>query len=74
MAGGCRRLSASSSRHAVDWERVDAELANVPEELADPAFDPLPSVIDILSQIEPEVKLAEVRLPPSQSYVQPGVA
>jgi hypothetical protein len=48
------------SRGGINWELVDEELGRVPAELQSDTFDSLPHVIDILSQVEPEVRLEEV--------------
>lgn len=45
----------------VDWDLVDEELDKVPEEFKDPRFDSLRHVLDILSAVDAEAALEEVR-------------
>ena len=47
----------------VDWDLVDEELDRVPEEFKDPRFDSLRHVLDILSAVDAEAALEEVRSP-----------
>ena len=46
----------------VDWDVVDEELDKVPEEFKDPRFDSLRHVLDILSAVDAEAALEEVRI------------
>jgi hypothetical protein len=45
----------------VDWDVVDEELDKVPEEFKDPRFDSLRHVLDILSAVDADAALEEVR-------------
>ena len=46
----------------VDWDLVDEELDKVSEEFKDPRFDSLRHVLDILSAVDAEAALEEVRV------------
>eukprot|EP00873_Tetraselmis_striata_P042467 jgi/Tetstr1/462731/TSEL_007694.t1 len=61
-AAGSRAWRAvTMDRGGINWQLVDSELSRVSSELSSTSFDSLPHVIDILSQIEPEVRLEELR-------------
>lgn len=56
-------LQRMSAGQAVDWDAVDDELDKIPPELKDPRFDSLRHVLNILSAVDAEAALEEVRLP-----------
>ena len=45
----------------VDWDLVDEELDRVPEEFKDQGFDSLRHVLDILSAVDADAALEEVK-------------
>lgn len=55
-------LQRMSAGQAVDWDAVDDELDKIPPELKDPRFDSLRHVLNILSAVDAEAALEEVRL------------
>ena len=52
----------------VDWDLVDEELDRVPEEFKDQGFDSLRHVLDILSAVDADAALEEVK-PSGQGFV-----
>lgn len=54
-------LQRVSANQAVDWDAVDDELDKIPPELKDPRFDSLRHVLNILSAVDAEAALEEVR-------------
>ena len=54
-------LQRVSANQAVDWDAVDTELDKIPSELKDPRFDSLRHVLNILSAVDAEAALEEVR-------------
>ncbi|KAL3138889.1 hypothetical protein ABBQ32_005714 [Trebouxia sp. C0010 RCD-2024] len=54
-------LQRMSAGQAVDWDAVDDELDKIPPELKDPRFDSLRHVLNILSAVDAEAALEELR-------------
>eukprot|EP00884_Botryococcus_braunii_P010678 jgi/Botrbrau1/19611/Bobra.0035s0088.1 len=58
---GSRNVSQFGTQTRVDWESVDEELASVPPEFKDPRFDSLRHVLNILSAVDAEAALEELK-------------
>ncbi|KAA6420596.1 MAG: putative exocyst complex component 4-like, partial [Trebouxia sp. A1-2] len=54
-------LQRDSTNQAVNWDAVDDELDKIPSELKDPRFDSLRHVLNILSAVDAEAALEELR-------------
>lgn len=54
-------LQRVSANQVVDWDAVDDELDKIPSELKDPRFDSLRHVLNILSAVDGEAALEELR-------------
>ena len=63
-------LHRVSANQIVDWDAVDDELDKIPAELKDPRFDSLRHVLNILSAVDAEAALDEVRAHPGASLAQ----
>lgn len=61
-AGG-GSLAVAPLRHVVDWGAVQAELARLAPEFQNARFESLPHVVEVLSSVDPEQTLREVRRP-----------
>lgn len=59
--------SARGRPRRVDWAAVDKELRRVPADYKNPKFDSLKHVLTVLSAVDSEGALGEVRLRPRTS-------
>lgn len=60
-AGGQQLLADDeSARLSVDWQLVEEELRDVPEEYKEPKFYPLKHVVEIFSSGDPQLQTVEV--------------
>ena len=63
LRAGGGSLAVAPLRHVVDWGAVQAELARLAPEFQNARFESLPHVVEVLSSVDPEQTLREVRRP-----------
>ncbi|KAK9815816.1 hypothetical protein WJX72_010122 [[Myrmecia] bisecta] len=61
VAAASAAMSGFGQAGRVDWELVDEELDKIPSEFKDPRFDSLRHVLNILSAVDAEAALEELR-------------